>query len=110
MIIAPNGADKVSSSAVKSKPELEDKPEPDEDPFESTLNMASVDVKNTSNSAVKSEPELEDKPEPETDPFSQTIRMPAHELEEVSATKKPTGSIRAKDSNPLAKNGQTHVT
>ncbi|MEE8364370.1 MAG: DUF6602 domain-containing protein [Gammaproteobacteria bacterium] len=91
--------------------DLKTKPDSDEDPFESTIVMPSVDAQKILKPAVESkpEPELDDKPEPEMDSFSKTIRMPTHELEKISSPKKATESEPTKNSKPRAANGQGHV-
>ena len=107
-------AQKIAKPPVNSQPktELEDNPEPEAEAFEATLVMSALDAQKMTKPAVNSKPkiELEDKPEPEADSFSDTIRMPARDLENFSPPISTTGSVPAKDSNPLAKNGQTRVT
>ncbi|MCH8177334.1 MAG: hypothetical protein IIC09_03890 [Proteobacteria bacterium] len=91
--------------------DLKTKPDSDEDPFESTIVMPSVDAQKILKPAVESkpEPELDDIPELEMNSFSKTIRMPTHELEKISSPKKATESEPTKNSKPPAVNGQGHV-
>ncbi len=98
--------------ATNPEPVADADADADADAYESTAVMSPIDAKSITKSAVKSEPklELEDKPEPETDEFSETIRIPSHELEKTLSPKSAAGSTPAKDSNPMAKNGQGRVS